>query len=99
MAALESSADYGADRSAALEHMLEEVRQDSEVAHVLLGLAGALAEVRTVEETLEKAVRIVPELFGAQQCLAATWDPAEEDLTVRASSGFADPGGLQLAVG
>jgi GAF domain-containing protein len=79
--------------------MLEEVRQDSEVAHVLLGLAGALAEVRTVEETLDKAVRIVPELFGAQQCLAATWDPAEEDLTVRASSGFADPGGLQLAVG
>jgi GAF domain-containing protein len=99
MATLESSAEYGADRSAALEHMLKEVRQDSEVAHVLLGLAGALAEVRTVEETLEKAVHIVPELFGAQLCLAATWDPGDERLTVRARSGFAAPGEPQPALG
>jgi GAF domain-containing protein len=98
MATLESSAGYEDDRARALEHMLNSVMQDSEVAHVLLGLAGALAEVRTVEETLERAVYVVPELFGAPRCLAATWDPAEQALTVRASTGFAELGRLHAVV-
>jgi serine phosphatase RsbU (regulator of sigma subunit) len=98
METLESSAGYGDERARALERMLDELRQESEVAHVLLGLAGALAEVRTLEETLEKAVHVVPELFGAHGCLAATWDPADESLTVRASAGFERPERLQDVV-
>jgi GAF domain-containing protein len=98
MAALESSAGYDDERARAQERMIEEVRQESEVAHVLLGLAGALAEVRTLEETLEKAVHIVPELFGGQRCLAATWDPADRSFTVQASAGFEHPDRLRAAV-
>ncbi|MGH2751769.1 MAG: GAF domain-containing SpoIIE family protein phosphatase [Actinomycetota bacterium] len=65
-----------AEHVAELERTLESLREDSEVAHVLLGLSGALAEVRTVEETLEKGVRIARELFGAGSCFAAVWDGA-----------------------
>jgi GAF domain-containing protein len=71
-----------------LERTLEALRQNSEVAHVLLGLAGALAEVRTVEETLERAVGIVPDLFGADRGLAATWDPRRQRFAIAATRGF-----------
>ena len=55
------------ERIAALENTLESLSEDSEVAHVLLGLSGALAQVRTVTETLDKGVRIARELFGADR--------------------------------
>ncbi|MFP5298721.1 MAG: GAF domain-containing SpoIIE family protein phosphatase [Actinomycetota bacterium] len=54
-----------------LERTLASLREDSEVAYVLLGLSGALAEVRSIEETLELAARTVPHLFGADHCLVA----------------------------
>jgi len=57
-----------------LEQTLAALREDSEVAHVLLGLSSTLAEFRSWEETLQTAVRIVPELLGADRCFAATLD-------------------------
>lgn len=80
------------ERIRALEQTLESLRADSEVAHVLLGLSAALAEVRTVEETLEKAVRVVPELCGADRCFAATWDHINEHFVIRAHSGYDEAG-------
>jgi len=70
------------ERIKELEETLESLREDSEVAHVLLGLSGALAEVRTVEETLDKGVRIACELFGADRSFAASWDPGAERFRV-----------------
>lgn len=78
-----------------LERTLESLREDSEVAHVLLGLSGALAEIRTVDETLEKAVRIVRELFDADRCFAAVWNGANERFQVLADFGF-EPALLQI---
>ena len=75
-------------RIRALEQTLESLRSDSEVAHVLLGLSAALAEVRTVEETLEKAVKMVPELCGADRCFAVTWDDLNSRFEIQAESGF-----------
>lgn len=71
-----------------LEQTLESLREDSEIAHVLLGLAGLLAEVRSVEETLETAVRVVPELLGADRCFAATRLGAGRRFAIMAHAGF-----------
>ena len=78
------------DRIRALEQTLESLRAESEVAHVLLGLSAALAEVRTVEETLDKTVRMVPELCGAERCFAATWDGVNGRFEIKAEAGFDD---------
>lgn len=75
-----------------LERTLDSLRGDSEVAHVLLGLASALAEVRTVEETLERTVKVVPEVFGADRCFAAAWDTQASLFRIRAHAGFDDRG-------
>ncbi len=72
-----------------LEQTLESLREDSEIAHVLLGLAGLLAEVRSVEETLETAVRVVPELLGADRCFAATRLGRGRQFSIMAHAGFA----------
>jgi GAF domain-containing protein len=77
-------------RIEALEKTLDSVREDSEVAHVLLGLSAALGEVRTVQETLEKAVRMVPELCGADRCLAVSVDGPTGSFVIRSHYGF-DP--------
>src|SRR5918996_6129491 len=82
------------ERIEELERTLESLREDSEVAHVLLGLSAALAEVRTVEETLDKGVRITRELFGADRCFAAVWDGVSARFHVLAHYGF-EPGPLQ----
>lgn len=74
-----------------LERTLASLREDSEVAYVLLGLSGALAEVRSTQETLGLAVRTVPELFGASCCFAARWDRTTEAFEVLASSGYPEP--------
>jgi GAF domain-containing protein len=71
-----------------LEQTLESLREDSEIAHVLLGLAGLLAEVRSVEETLETAVRVVPELMGADRCFAATRLGVGREFSIMAHEGF-----------
>ena len=71
-----------------LEEALAQLRQDSEVAYVLLGFSGALAEVRPIEETLGLAVRTVPELFGAERCFAARWEDEDERFEILAESGY-----------
>ena len=83
--------------TAALERALEATRRESEVAHALLGLSAALAEVRTVEETLERAVAIVPELCGADRCFAVSWDAANRRLQIRAQWGFDGVGSAALS--
>lgn len=78
-----------------LERTLESLREDSEIAHVLLGLSGALAEVRTVEETLWKAVRVVRDLFKADRCYAVALDEGRESFEIRARAGL-DEGLLEI---
>ncbi|MDQ4142351.1 MAG: SpoIIE family protein phosphatase [Actinomycetota bacterium] len=85
---IEPDTDDRDERIRALEQTLESLRAESEVAHVLLGLSAALGEVRTVEDTLDKAVRMVPELCGAERCFAATWDDVNARFEIKAESGY-----------
>jgi sigma-B regulation protein RsbU (phosphoserine phosphatase) len=78
------------DHVRALERTLDSLREDSQTAHVLLALSAALAEVRTVEETLELSVTMVPRLLGAERCFAASWDDVNDRYTVRARTGYDD---------
>ena len=73
-----------------LEATLASLREDSEVAYVLLGLSGALAEVRSIEQTLDLVVRTIPELFGAQRCFAARLAGEGDPLEIMADWGY-DP--------
>lgn len=75
-----------------LQHTLDSVREDSEVANALLGLSSALAELRTIDETLQRAVRLVPEVLGADRCLVATWDPRRGRFEIAAHAGYGDDG-------
>ncbi|MBW3595110.1 MAG: SpoIIE family protein phosphatase [Actinobacteria bacterium] len=77
-----------------LEKTLKSVREDSEVAHVLLSLAGVLAEVGPVEATLEKAVRVSAEIMRADRAFAVTVG-AGDRLEIRAHVGF-DADGFDL---
>ena len=71
-----------------LERTLESLREDSEVAHVLLSLSGVLAEVRSVEETLDKAVKVVAEILRADRVFAVTVADDGSRFEVRAHTGF-----------
>lgn len=79
-----------------LERMVESLRGDSEVANALLGLSGALAEVRSLEETIDLAIRMVRELLGADRCFAATWIPGQQRFKVTGQVGFVEPQLTQL---
>ena len=90
-----------------LQKTLETLREDSEVAHILLSLAGVMAEVGPLEETLEKAVKVSSEVMRAERAFAVTVAPGGR-LEIRAHVGFdperfdllreraAAPGGLGL---
>ncbi|MGH2821147.1 MAG: GAF domain-containing SpoIIE family protein phosphatase, partial [Actinomycetota bacterium] len=52
--------------------------------------------LRTPEETLQTAVRLVPQMFSAQRCFAARLDPREERATVVASWGYDEDSGRDL---
>ena len=71
-----------------LEKTLASLRQDSEVAHVLLGLSAALAQVQSVEETLRLTVRMVPELLGADRGYAAGLDAVSGKFRIDALLGY-----------
>src|SRR5688500_14381393 len=71
-----------------LERTLESLREDSEVAHVLLSLSGVLAEVRSVEETLDKAVKVVGEILRADGVFAVTLTDDGRRFEIRAHTGF-----------
>jgi GAF domain-containing protein len=76
-----------------LERTLESLREDSEVAHVLLSLSGVLAEVRSVDETLDKAVKVVGEILRADRVFAVTLADDGSRFEIRAHTGF-DPDGF-----
>jgi GAF domain-containing protein len=85
----ERGPDVPADRRVAeQEQTLQTLREESEVAHALLGLSGALADVKSVEETMDLAVRIVPALLGASRCFAATWDAESGRFAIHAHYGY-----------
>ncbi|CAN5212506.1 hypothetical protein BH20ACT22_BH20ACT22_12370 [soil metagenome] len=71
-----------------LERALESLRGESEVAQALLGLSAALAEVRSVDETLELMVSQVPPLFGAERGFAASLDRSGGRLGISATAGY-----------
>ena len=79
-----------------LERIVASLREDSEVANALLGLSGALAEVRSLEETIDLALRMVKELMGADRCFAATWIPGQQRFKVTGQIGFEEPQLSQL---
>jgi GAF domain-containing protein len=62
-----------ASRLEEIEQTFDFLRRESELAHVLLGFSAALAEVKSVEETLDLAVRMIPSLFSADRCFAVAW--------------------------
>lgn len=84
------------DRVAELERTVDALRQESEVAHVLLGLSAALAEVKTSEQTLERALTTSRELLGANRAFAVTYDRATHTFTVLATSGMSQDGAATL---
>lgn len=84
------AAEHNEQRLRDLEQTLQSLREDSEIAHVLLGLAGLLGEVRSVEETLETAVRVVPEILGADRCFAATKLGVGRRFSIMAHAGYSD---------
>lgn len=71
-----------------LERVVASLREDSELGNALLGLSGALAEVRSLEQTIDLAVRMVRELMGADKCFVAAWIPGRQSFEVRAHLGF-----------
>src|SRR5688500_17010141 len=75
-------------RLSELERMVASLREDSELANALLGLSGALAEVRSLEQTIDLAVRIVNELMGADRCFAASWIPGQQRFIVTGQLAF-----------
>jgi GAF domain-containing protein len=79
-----------ADREADVERTLEALRVDAQVAHVLLGFSSALAEVRTVDATLETAVRMIPEVMGCDRCFVAALNRSDQRLYVLNRWGFTE---------
>ena len=78
------------ERLETLERTLAALREDYEVANILLGLSGALAEVRSLEETLGRAVRTIPGLFGAERSLVGQWQPESGTFAVTHTFGYID---------
>jgi len=87
-----SAGEAGApdERVAELEHTIAVLREDSEVAHALLGLSGALAEVRSLEDTLQLGVGMVRELLGADRSFSATWIAGQDRFVITGQVGFDD---------
>src|SRR5688500_17244799 len=73
-----------------LEDALAALEEDSEVAHVLLGLSGVLAEVRSMEDTIDLAVATVCEVFGGARCCALAADESHGGFDVLACTGYTD---------
>lgn len=76
------------ERIAELERTIASLREDSEVAHALLGLSGALAEVRSLEQTLDQACAMVRDLLGAERCFSATWIAGQQRFQLNSYVGF-----------
>lgn len=85
-----SIVESSVERIERLERTLAALREDHEVANILLGLSGAMAEVRSVDETLERAVRTVPGLFGAERALVGQWDALSESFRITHFYGYTE---------
>lgn len=81
-----------------LEQTLASLRQDAEVAHVLLSLSAALAEIGPVGETMEKAVRVATEILRADRAFAATFGTVPGTLDIQAHVGYDGPGLNELRI-
>jgi hypothetical protein len=76
------------DAHEALSETLEVLRDDADASRALLGLSAVLAEVRSVSETFELVVRMVPEMLEGARCFAATWDRTRDCFTIHARWGY-----------
>lgn len=76
------------DAYEALSETLEVLRDDADASRALLGLSAVLAEVRSVSETFELVVRMVPEMLEGDRCFAATWDRTRDCFTIHARWGY-----------
>ena len=79
-----------------LERIVASLREDSELGNALLGLSGALAEVRSLEQTIDLAVRMVRELMGADGCFSAAWIPGRQRFEITGHIGFDEDALSQL---
>lgn len=73
---------------------LETLREEVEIAHALLDLGAVLAEIGTLEDTLQRAVYAVAELFDAERAFAVARVGATR-FGVRAATGY-DEVGLEI---
>lgn len=80
-----------------LEGELAELRADAVGTNLLLGLGAALAEVKSVEETIDFAVKLVPDTLGGDRCFAAVWNPGTRRFVLAAHSGYEEEAALRLA--
>lgn len=91
----------------AREDQIEDLRRRVELSDLLVGLTAIFAEVKTFQETLELAVKVVADAFRADRCFAVTLDhfgrgdiPAffgfDEGALARLREVAARPGGLPL---
>ena len=80
----------GRERDSEIEATLDALRKDAEIAHVLLGFASALAEVRTVDATTELTMQLVPKVMGCDRCFIAALNRADGRLYVMNKGGFTD---------
>jgi serine phosphatase RsbU (regulator of sigma subunit) len=74
---------------------LQTLREEVEIAHALLDLGGVLAEIGTLEDTLQRAVYAVAELFDAERAFAVARVGAPNRFAVRAATGY-DELGLEI---
>src|SRR5918999_1582291 len=80
----------GRERDGEIEATLDALREDAAIAHVLLGFASALAEVRTVDATTELTMQLVPKVMGCDRCFIAALNRADGRLYVMNKGGFTD---------
>jgi GAF domain-containing protein len=73
---------------------LQALREEVEIAHALLDLGAVLGEIGTPEDTLQRAVHAVAELFGAERAFAVA-RVAPDRFAVRAATGY-DEAGLEI---
>ncbi|HVF54169.1 MAG TPA: GAF domain-containing SpoIIE family protein phosphatase [Actinomycetota bacterium] len=79
----------------ALQADLEALREEAAITNLLLGLGAALSEVKSVEDTIGMAVKLVPDVLGGDRCFAAIWNNDGPGFHIRAHFGF-DEDGLRI---
>ncbi|HYY43635.1 MAG TPA: SpoIIE family protein phosphatase, partial [Actinomycetota bacterium] len=73
-----------------LQKTTDSLRRELEVTHALLGLSATLAEVRSIEETLELAVEVAAGIFGTDRSFGTVWDQHGGRFEVVSAHGHSD---------